>query len=124
MTAGALTRPGERSAADRAAARDRLDLLRRHLRHPPRPAGAMLYSVAGGQWQPWAAEHLIRFGLWFLVMIALAMVDLQIWFLIAYPLYAVSPGPAGDGGRARSLGAGRATMDQPRARSTSSSPRS
>jgi rod shape determining protein RodA len=52
----------------------------------------MLYSVAGGQWTPWAAEHLIRFGFWFLAMIALAMVDLQIWFLIAYPLYAVSLG--------------------------------
>ena len=54
--------------------------------------GAMLYSVAGGQWTPWAAEHLIRFGFWFVAMIALAMVDLQIWFLIAYPLYASACG--------------------------------
>jgi rod shape determining protein RodA len=91
MTAGALTRPGERQ---------RLIVRLREIDWTycavicviAAAGGAMLYSVAGGQWQPWAAEHLIRFGLWFLVMIALAMVDLQIWFLIAYPLYAVSLG--------------------------------
>jgi rod shape determining protein RodA len=52
--------------------------------------GAMLYSVAGGKWSPWAAEHLIRYAFWFVVMIALAMVDLQIWFAVAYPVYAIS----------------------------------
>jgi rod shape determining protein RodA len=89
MTAGALTRPGERQ---------RLIVRLREIDWTycavicviAAAGGAMLYSVAGGQWQPWAAEHLIRFGFWFLVMIALAMVDLQIWFFIAYPLYAVS----------------------------------
>src|SRR5262249_10319950 len=29
-------------------------------------------------------------GFWFLVMLALSMVDLQIWFALAYPLYALS----------------------------------
>jgi len=52
--------------------------------------GAMLYSVAGGRWTPWAAEHLARFGVWFIVMIALAVTDLQIWFAVAYPLYGLS----------------------------------
>ena len=51
---------------------------------------AMLYSVAGGKWEPWAAKHLISYGFWFIAMIALAMVDLQIWFAIAYPVYAIS----------------------------------
>jgi rod shape determining protein RodA len=51
---------------------------------------AMLYSVAGGKWEPWAAKHLISYGFWFIAMIALAMVDLQIWFAIAYPLYGIS----------------------------------
>jgi len=50
---------------------------------------AMLYSVAGGEWKPWAAQHLIRYGLWFVVMLALATVDLQVWFALAYPVYAV-----------------------------------
>ena len=52
--------------------------------------GAMLYSVAGGKWSPWAARHLMEYGGWFLVMIVLSMVDLQIWFAIAYPVYLIS----------------------------------
>jgi len=89
MTAGALTRPGERQ---RLIVRlGEIDWTYCAVICVIAAAGgAMLYSVAGGQWQPWAAEHLIRFGFWFLVMIALAMVDLQVWFFIAYPLYAVS----------------------------------
>jgi rod shape determining protein RodA len=52
--------------------------------------GAMLYSVAGGKWDPWAAKHLLSYGFWFVAMIVLAMVDLQIWFAIAYPVYGLS----------------------------------
>ena len=75
----------------------------------------MLYSVAGGQWTPWAAEHLIRFGFWFAAsMIALAMVDLQVWFVIAYPLYAVSLGLLVMVAAHGHVGAGRAALDQPR----------
>jgi len=51
--------------------------------------GLMLFSVAGSAWTPWAAAHLIRFGLCFLIMIVLAMVDLRVWFVAAYPVYAV-----------------------------------
>lgn len=51
-------------------------------------AGAlMLFSIAGANWEPWAARHLIRFGIYFVIMVALAMVDLRIWFMIAYPVY-------------------------------------
>ncbi len=50
--------------------------------------GLMLYSIDGGAWSPWAADHLIRFGLFFLLMIVLALVDLRVWFVLAYPLYA------------------------------------
>jgi len=52
--------------------------------------GLIMFSVAGGSWTPWAAAHLVRFGLFFLLMIALAMVDLRVWFLAAYPVYIVS----------------------------------
>jgi rod shape determining protein RodA len=52
--------------------------------------GAMLYSVAGGHWEPWAAKHLLSYGFWFVAMIALSMVDLQVWFAIAYPFYGFS----------------------------------
>lgn len=89
MTAGVLTRPGERQRlVVKLAQIDWTFCFAVCL--IAGAGGAMLYSVAGGKWQPWAAEHLIRFGGWFLVMIALAMVDLQIWYAIAYPIYAVS----------------------------------
>jgi rod shape determining protein RodA len=49
--------------------------------------GAMLFSVAKGSWEPWAANHLIRFGLLVVVMLALSMVSLRWWFALSYPIY-------------------------------------
>ncbi len=49
----------------------------------------MLFSIAGASWEPWAARHLLRFGVYFIIMIALAMCDLRWWFMAAYPVYAV-----------------------------------
>ena len=51
--------------------------------------GLMLYSIAGSAWTPWAADHMIRFGIFFIMMIVLALVDLRVWFGIAYPIYAL-----------------------------------
>ncbi|MBX3479263.1 MAG: rod shape-determining protein RodA [Caulobacter sp.] len=51
--------------------------------------GLIMYSVAGGSWGPWAAAHFVRFGLFFLLMIALSMVDLRVWFFVAYPVYVI-----------------------------------
>jgi rod shape determining protein RodA len=51
-------------------------------------AGAvMLFSIAGSSWQPWAAAHLIRFAMCLVMMVALAMIDLRVWFALAYPVY-------------------------------------
>ena len=50
--------------------------------------GLMLYSVAGSSWKPWAADHLVRFGMFFVLMIVLSLVNLRAWFALAYPLYA------------------------------------
>jgi rod shape determining protein RodA len=50
--------------------------------------GLMLYSIDGSKWTPWAADHLIRFGIFFVMMIVLALVDLRAWFFLAYPIYA------------------------------------
>jgi len=47
----------------------------------------MLFSIAGASWQPWAAKHLIRFGIYFAIMVGLAMVDLRVWFAVSYPIY-------------------------------------
>jgi len=50
--------------------------------------GLMLYSIGGG-WSPWAWKHLALFAVCFLVMIALAVVDVRAWFAAAYPTYAI-----------------------------------
>ena len=49
----------------------------------------MLFSIAGASWEPWADKHLLRFGLYFIMMIILAMIDLRVWFTLAYPVYGV-----------------------------------
>ncbi len=88
MTASAITRPGER---DRLIVKlGQIDWAFCGLLAAIAGAGAlMLYSMAGGSWTPWAARHLILFGVCFVAMIALAMVDLRVWFALAYPIYAL-----------------------------------
>ncbi len=88
MTASALTRPGER---DRLAVKfGQIDWTLTVLICLIAGAGGlMLYSIAGSAWEPWAAKHLIRFGLCLLLMLALAVVDLRVWFIAAYPVYAI-----------------------------------
>ncbi|MFM8753609.1 MAG: rod shape-determining protein RodA [Phenylobacterium sp.] len=50
----------------------------------------MMFSIAGSSWEPWAANHITRFGVAFLLMLALAVIDLRVWAMVAYPLYALS----------------------------------
>lgn len=86
MTASALTRPGER---DRLSSKiTELDWRLVGLLCVVASVGtAMLYSIAGGHWQPWAVKHVIRFGALLMVMLTLAMVHPKWWFRAAYPLY-------------------------------------
>jgi len=49
--------------------------------------GLMLYSIAGGAIAPWAGRHMTLFAICFVLMMALAMVDLRVWFALAYPVY-------------------------------------
>jgi rod shape determining protein RodA len=51
--------------------------------------GMALYSAANGSFEPWAKPHLVRFGLSVAIMLAFALVDIRIWFQLAYPAYAV-----------------------------------
>ncbi|HST93129.1 MAG TPA: rod shape-determining protein RodA [Brevundimonas sp.] len=86
MTASALTRPGERDRLSTKIAE--LDWRLIGLITVIAMVGtAMLYSIAGGHWQPWAIKHLIRFGAMMVVMLGLAMVHPKWWFRGAYPLY-------------------------------------
>jgi rod shape determining protein RodA len=87
MTSSALTRPGERQRLVTKLAE--IDWRMAFLLCAVAGVGAMmLYSIANSDWQPWAAKHLIRFALCFGVMLALALVDLRVWFALAYPVYA------------------------------------
>jgi rod shape determining protein RodA len=86
MTVSALTRPGER---DRLIVKlSEIDwLFCLVLCLIAGAGGVMLFSVAGSSWQPWALAHLARFGLLLMLMIGLAMINLRVWFALAYPIY-------------------------------------
>jgi rod shape determining protein RodA len=88
MTSSALTRPGER---DRPISKfleiDWTFCLALCL--IAGAGGLMLFSIAGGAWMPWAAPQMARYGLCFLLMIGLAMINLRVWFVAAYPVYAL-----------------------------------
>jgi len=88
MTVSALTRPGER---DRLVVKiSEVDWLFAFVLCLIAGAGAlMMFSIAGSSWEPWAAKHLVRFGLCFVLMIGLAMIDLRVWFTLAYPIYGI-----------------------------------
>ncbi|MES2897348.1 MAG: rod shape-determining protein RodA [Pseudomonadota bacterium] len=88
MTVSALTRPGER---DRAIVKfSEIDwLFALALCLIAGVGSLMMFSIAGSSWDPWAGNHLLRFGLCFVAMVVLAMVDLRVWSFLAYPIYGV-----------------------------------
>lgn len=51
---------------------------------------AMLYSVAGGDIDPWASRQMARFAAGLAILLVIAMIDVRVWMSIAYPAYAVS----------------------------------
>ncbi|MCC6920008.1 MAG: rod shape-determining protein RodA [Alphaproteobacteria bacterium] len=51
---------------------------------------AMLYSVAGGSFDPWASRQLMRFGVGFVILLIFAMIDIRVWMSLAYPFYAAT----------------------------------
>ena len=53
---------------------------------------AMLYSAAGGDFDPWASRQMTRFGLGVVGMLIVALIDIRIWMRLAYPAYLVSLG--------------------------------
>ena len=88
MTASALTRPGQRERLSSKLVE--IDWRLVGLIGVIAGSGiAMLYSIAGGSWTPWALNQLIRFTGMVFVMVALALVNPRWWFRAAYPLYGV-----------------------------------
>jgi rod shape determining protein RodA len=47
----------------------------------------MLYSAGGGAHGPWAWRHGVRFGVGLLVMLAVALIDVRVWYRLAYAIY-------------------------------------
>jgi rod shape determining protein RodA len=88
MTTSALTRPGERDRPlNKFLEIDWTFCLA--LTMIACAGGLMLFSIAGGAWTPWAAPHMLRFAACFALMIGLAMISLRVWFICAYPVYAI-----------------------------------
>ncbi|CAK0775055.1 Peptidoglycan glycosyltransferase MrdB [uncultured Gammaproteobacteria bacterium] len=48
---------------------------------------AMLYSAAGGRWEPWAMRQAVRFVPAFWIMLIIALIDIRIWLRFAYAIY-------------------------------------
>ena len=51
---------------------------------------AMLYSAAGGSWEPWASRQVVRFGVGMALLLCVAVIDIRFWFRIAYVFYGVA----------------------------------
>lgn len=51
---------------------------------------AMLYSAAGGSFEPWATRQMIRFGIGVVLMVGVALVGIRLWLRFAYALYFVA----------------------------------
>ncbi len=53
---------------------------------------AMLYSVAGGDWDPWASRQAMRFAGALVLMLVIAVIDIRYWMAFAYPAWAIGLG--------------------------------
>ena len=51
---------------------------------------AMLYSVAGGHFHPWALPQIVRFVAGLIMLVAAAVIDIRVWMSLAYPAYGVA----------------------------------
>jgi len=51
---------------------------------------AMLYSVAGGHFHPWALSQLSKFLVGLLILVVAASIDVRVWMSLAYPAYALA----------------------------------
>jgi rod shape determining protein RodA len=47
----------------------------------------MLYSASGGSFDPWASKQLLYFIAFFPIMLLIALIDIKLWFKLAYFIY-------------------------------------
>lgn len=48
---------------------------------------ACLYSAAGGKMDPWAFQHILRFGIGLVAMFITAMISIRWWYRLTWPIY-------------------------------------
>lgn len=48
---------------------------------------AALYSAAGGDYHPWAYRQIVRFGIGFVLMIVIALIDVRWWYKFSWGIY-------------------------------------
>jgi rod shape determining protein RodA len=48
---------------------------------------AMMYSAAGGEWQPWASRHSVRLLIGLILMGVFAILPVTFWFRVSYMVY-------------------------------------
>ncbi|MEM8937536.1 MAG: rod shape-determining protein RodA [Pseudomonadota bacterium] len=51
---------------------------------------ATLYSVAEGNWNPWALKHAIRYSVALCMLMVLGLIAIRYWMTLAYPVYFVA----------------------------------
>jgi len=52
----------------------------------------MIFAATDGVWRYGALQHLIRIAFSGMVMLGVALIDIRIWYRLAYPIYAVALG--------------------------------
>lgn len=53
---------------------------------------AMLYSAAGGNFDPWATKQMVRFAGGIALLVTVALIDIRVWLRWAYAFYALGLG--------------------------------
>ena len=48
---------------------------------------ALLYSVSGGSWHPWALNQIIRIFIGLILLIFISLINIRFWYKLANPLY-------------------------------------
>ncbi len=51
---------------------------------------ALLYSAAGGRWEPWAVRHVARLGIGLALMLGAALIDIRSYLRHAYMFYFIT----------------------------------
>ncbi len=50
---------------------------------------AALYSAGNGNLDPWASNHIMRFGIGFAALLVVCLIDIRIWYRLSYPIYII-----------------------------------